>query len=676
MKPKSSLMQCVRILVLGILLALLLEATVFNSAYFITMRYSGAYDVDILYQGLEKLGNGYYLVTEEEAYIEMTFPYQDIDNIHIDVQQDKRNGKYTDGVRVTPYLADEGNQFYYGLPNRLVTHDIQTSQYLNLHSAGKVCQVKILIDSSTKGSNIIVHDVSLNTPVPFVFSWIRVFSVGLLISTVYILIPKNGFYASKFDPKSTRQTVIIVLVALCQFVFLAFLITQLDYSTEPESSPYVFLANALAKGQTHVDLQPTPELLALDNPYDTDLRWATNVSFYWDYAFYNERYYVYFGIVPALLFYLPYYLLTGSSFPLKLDFYVCGALLIVGVFLLMRKIIDRYFKSIPFILYLLIVISMINGMGILYLFLHPNFYSEPIMMAVMFLIWGLYFWVSSAQKSTGELSPWRLAAGSLCIAVIAGCRPQMLMAGIFALPLFLNYFLHPKTKKAGKYIVNVLCFVTPILAVAAGIMYYNYIRFGSAVDFGANYNLTSNDMTKRGLVLGRSGFGVFTYLLQPPNIIARFPYITKSLLITEYMGRTISEDMYGGLLINNIVLFLGFMFVKVKHELKEKRLYGLIVLSLVSGFIIVIADSQLAGILTRYYADFAFFFFFAAILVIFMLLEKVFDKKWQNYVYGFIACLCIASLLYNVLFVFNNSNINEHYMLHQKVLNLIQFWRS
>ena len=63
MKPKSSLMQCVRILVLGILLALLLEATVFNSAYFITMRYSGAYDVDILYQGLEKLGNGYYLVT-------------------------------------------------------------------------------------------------------------------------------------------------------------------------------------------------------------------------------------------------------------------------------------------------------------------------------------------------------------------------------------------------------------------------------------------------------------------------------------------------------------------------------------------------------------------------------------------------------------------------------------
>ncbi len=50
-------------------------------------------------------------------------------------------------------------------------------------------------------------------------------------------------------------------------------------------------------------------------------------------------------------------------------------------------------------------------------------------------------------------------------------------------------------------------FILPYLIVAAGLMYYNYARFGSPFDFGANYNLTTNDMTARGMELGRTGLG-------------------------------------------------------------------------------------------------------------------------------------------------------------------------
>lgn len=35
-------------------------------------------------------------------------------------------------------------------------------------------------------------------------------------------------------------------------------------------------------------------------------------------------------------------------------------------------------------------------------------------------------------------------------------------------------------------------------------MWYNAARFGSPFDFGANYNLTSNDMTRRGFAVGAS----------------------------------------------------------------------------------------------------------------------------------------------------------------------------
>lgn len=119
----------------------------------------------------------------------------------------------------------------------------------------------------------------------------------------------------------------------------------------------------------------------------------------------------------------------------------------------------------------------------------------------------------------------------------------------------------------------------------------------------------------------------------------------------------------------------GPLFFIVNQELKSKKLYGITIISIISGLVISIADCQLAGILTRYYADFALFFFLAAVLVILTLLEKAYDRQ-SNIVYGFTASVCLISLLYNVLFIFNDSNIHEGYMLHQKVLNLLQFWRN
>ncbi len=47
------------------------------------------------------------------------------------------------------------------------------------------------------------------------------------------------------------------------------------------------------------------------------------------------------------------------------------------------------------------------------------------------------------------------------------------------------------------------CLIAPYIVVCAGIMWYNKARFGSLFDFGANYNLTVNDMTKRGMAVGR-----------------------------------------------------------------------------------------------------------------------------------------------------------------------------
>ena len=56
----------------------------------------------------------------------------------------------------------------------------------------------------------------------------------------------------------------------------------------------------------------------MKNPYDTIALQAAGIGYRADYAYHNGKYYVYFGIVPVLLLYLPYYLLTGGALPATL----------------------------------------------------------------------------------------------------------------------------------------------------------------------------------------------------------------------------------------------------------------------------------------------------------------------------------------------------------------------
>ena len=83
--------------------------------------------------------------------------------------------------------------------------------------------------------------------------------------------------------------------------------------------------------------------------------------------------------------------------------------------------------------------------------------------------------------------------------------------------------------------------ILPFLIIAAGLMFYNFKRFNSPFDFGANYNLTTNDMTKRGFNVARIGTGIYEYLFRLPNYSLQFPYIYNTSFSTDYLGITIYE---------------------------------------------------------------------------------------------------------------------------------------
>jgi drug/metabolite transporter superfamily protein YnfA len=267
----------------------------------------------------------------------------------------------------------------------------------------------------------------------------------------------------------------------------------------------------------------------------------------------------------------------------------------------------------------------------LYLIKFPTFYSLPIACGLAFSVWGLYFWMRG--RAPGHKCA-NYVAGSLCMALVAGCRPQLLLLSFLAFPLFWRAYISKRRICTKEGICEFICLIAPYLIVAAGIMLYNHARFGSFTDFGANYNLTVNDMTKRGWNIGRLAPAFFSYFLQPPNIVGVFPFIQAADFSTTYMGQTIKEVTFGGIFACLPILWV-LLFVRPVVRLRNSQrssrtISGVIITLLISGVVIALVDAEMAGILQRYYADFSFMFLAAAVLVIFVINENLLDVKAQQ----------------------------------------------
>ncbi|HRL03334.1 MAG TPA: hypothetical protein PKX81_00255, partial [Gemmiger formicilis] len=116
----------------------------------------------------------------------------------------------------------------------------------------------------------------------------------------------------------------------------------------------------LLNGRLDLEADPPAELLALDNPYDAGARDAAQINdIHWDHAFYNGRYYVYFGIVPCLLFQLPFEALTGIQ---NLAYAPCmvllGLIFLAACFGVVGQAVRRCFPQASTAAYLLAVAAV------------------------------------------------------------------------------------------------------------------------------------------------------------------------------------------------------------------------------------------------------------------------------------------------------------------------------
>ena len=692
--------------------AFLLETFLFNLNYFTSAGYNSISLNDKL--NLQETTDEQYKLTAVNHTLEFSNLNTEVHNIWLNFDYRQAAQELTVKIQFTDdahHTYFDSTEYTVGVPDVAVSTLSDQSEYINLNTAGLVDNLRIEVTGENVSYPIKLSDIVLNAHHPFDFNTGRFLATAGILLLAFAFRPRSAIYRIHIvdEPRKSKAaiiaTVVIEVYLMSAFLFmgsnLVGVATQ-GYNSGSwdghsivntfevggdNAQQYAELAKAMAHGQLYLEEEPPQWLQDMADPYDKGARdeaqKETGEPYLFDVAYHDGHYYVYFGVVPVVLFYQPFYLLTGANFPTAIGVLIACVAFVLGCSALLDRFARYHFKRVSLGLYLLLQIPLVTCCGILYLLKFPTFYSLPIMLGLAFSVWGLYFWMrgrASAARSTGP-EKWYLA-GSLCMALVVGCRPQLVVLSLLAFPLFWRPYITERrlfTPRGGR---EFACLVAPYAVVAAGLMGYNYARFGSLTDFGANYNLTVNDMTKRGWNLGRLAPALFAYFLQPPCVTGVFPYVQPAPFDTTYMGQTIKEVTFGGILACLPVLwvlpFAKRILALRMRQRSTRTIMGVIVVLLASGVIVALLDAQMAGILQRYFADFSFMFLAAVVLLAFIVNENLSPGTMaQNLLMKVLLVLVAVSVVYSVLvcFVPETGWYSDVYSwAYQDVIETAQFW--
>ena len=633
-------------LLIAIILSIFLELCFFNFDSIRSKSYKPLdKQPDFYYETNFLEDNGSYILKENETFstIEIYNINEEINNIYVDFDI---QGK-TQLARVEYYISDDGNADLYIANESSSLYWNQNSlstKYTVINSYGNTNTLLIKVYKE-KGETLTINNISLNEVKPFFISKIRLIVFTTLIFAISLFIGKYNFLSYTFENTSKKVKYFTVGILILVQLITAFSISNINTYLVDEvqtNEQYKLLTNAFINGKVDVDLEVDEKLKNLDNPYDITRRLKEKIEYNFDTAYYNGKYYIYFGAAPVVLYYLPVKLLTGAYIKDSIVNTINFTILSLSIIFLLYKIIKDNFNKTSILFFGLLSVFAIDTCGALTLLAEPLIYTIPILCALAYSSLGLCLWTYSIKKDK-SINYILTFLGSLAIGIAIGSRPQFGLFAFFALIIFFD-----QIKDIKHNIKPFISAIIPFIIVGSLMMYYNYARFGSPFDLGANYNLTFNDMTKRGMKISRVGDGIFFYLLQPISLTAVFPYITQVNFVTKYVGMLIHEFSFGGLFFINPITILSLFIIKVKTYLKNKKMYYTAILSLVFGFIVVLLDTQMAGLVERYFSDISIYFIISSVIVILAYINSHDNQNVLKLLFFF----ALFALLFSVLRLF------------------------
>ena len=239
-----------------------------------------------------------------------------------------------------------------------VCNSVLESKYASVHTDGIVRTIKIVFNPALDGVHSFDLDnahVAVNVTRPFLFRPIRFVFLLFVVSLIILFRPGSKIYSIKLFEKTTiNRGVICLSVILMCFIWIIIISCYHDipikayYDHIHVEAIYSYYADALLDGHTYLNIEVPDFLKEMDNPYDTNLRGIIGKelgeSIPTDFAYFDGHYYCYYGVVPVLLFYVPFVALTGEPLRNSVPVFICGIVLIISSFRLVYVMLKKYQK--------------------------------------------------------------------------------------------------------------------------------------------------------------------------------------------------------------------------------------------------------------------------------------------------------------------------------------------
>jgi hypothetical protein len=316
--------------------------------------------------------------------------------------------------------------------------------------------------------------------------------------------------------RAVRATTLVLTVLAVMFVYL-FLVTAGTFHEWPTyNALYDSLAQGFRSGHLYLPIEPSPELVAAENPLDP----ANSSLWIPDLSFYQGKFYIYWGPFPALCLWA-----VKALFRIKRtlgDQYPCFAfylLFVVAGAVLITRIARRLFPGLPHTFVLMAIVVFCFASPTPYLLATPGIYEAAIGGGQAFLLVGIIL-AFDALGGIRSYSRLRLFLAGAAWAIALACRvslgPAVLLVAILTAVV---------PRRVGNRWWNALIDLTlmsiPIVVTVGGLLVYNKARFDSWLEFGTGNQL--NVVHYRGAYEYLRP-NLYSYFLRKPVTSCEFPF--------------------------------------------------------------------------------------------------------------------------------------------------------
>lgn len=571
-------------------------------------------------------------------------------------------------LEMTVSVIDDGNKnaFRIYVDGRLYTDE---TAYFGLRPSGAVRTLRL---QCTSGGTALLTDVTLNRRPPVTFSFVRVLLAYALLAFLWA-IWHFRLWSIVYEAGKPRHrlsllgSLFLCLLTVCLLCGSAGL-KDIPY-TESSPNAYEQLFSSLLEGRVDLDLSFDASVLdSLENPYDyterSDAVEAEGVSRFgpfWDRAYYEGKFYCYFGIAPVLVIFFPIYFLTGMAPNMT---FVVLLLLLFGTITLLGALLEmlRYFRiRVPLLLLLCIGFpALFFGALFPMIACCADMYYTAVAAGLTFLSATLYFGFAALNCSGRIKRRVFFALSGVCLALTIASRPTVVLYAALLIPPFLAV-LAERGRRVAEKLTDAVSFLLPLALCVAPILWYNAIRFDSPFEFGATYQLTFSDIRYNRLSLSLLGETLMHYFLQAPYLSGLFPYLRPSTLALDTYGVYFySVGSIGALCFPLSWVGPAQGFVTRKQPVK-KAVY---LLALLLPFGVAFCDLCLGGVNIRYMTDVMLPLLLVGLLILLEAAGRVNEKHGNGTSFRFF-CGALAVLLLTFLVSFALIFANERNWIYE-----------